>query len=247
MTDLTMEPPRAVPRAPAWVGQVSMPRLGENWAAYVGVVAGLAVSVWANVEHALLSSERRGAVVLSAFIPLSLFLALEVLMRGKRWKNAKGALWFARAATVVVALVAAFISYHHLRGLALLYGESVVSASLLPLAVDALMAVCAASLMAATADRRPGRKKQTSVAVTVTNANGSAEALASRPVTARRQRATVGGGVSSKELGRLRRQRAVELRAEGAEAATAKRQLMDEGASEASARRIVDEVWGVAA
>lgn len=116
--------------------------------AYAGVLVGLAVSVTANVVHS--AGQPAGgspfALTLAAFWPLALFLALEVLSRtswGTGW-----ALVVARAGVGLVAVVAAVVSYLHLHGLLVHYGEGMVPALSGPLAIDGLMAVSAAALLA---------------------------------------------------------------------------------------------------
>ena len=118
---------------------------GEVWA-YIGVCVGLAVSVAANVVHAADDPKATGfALILAAFWPLCLFLAIEVLAR-TTWADG----WqvkLARAAVVLVAAVAAVVSYLHLHGLLIKVGEDALPALLGPLAIDGLMAVCAAALL----------------------------------------------------------------------------------------------------
>lgn len=205
---------------------------GPNWAAYAGVGAGLVVSVWANIEHAVREAPGQGgAVILAGFVPLSLFLSLEVLMRQRKWKDAKALLWMARAGTAVVASAAAAISYQHLYGLAMDYAESRLTALIIPLAIDALMAVCAASLLASTADRRPvaRRKRQ----------EPQGEPVAPRAVTARAPRATVGDDVVS--LLEERRARGLSRPEATAEVARVT------GRSVRTVQRHAASVWGVAA
>ena len=114
--------------------------------AYVGVAVGLSASVAANVVHAAKKPEATPfALVLAAFWPLCLFLALEVLAR-KEWSG-KWTVWAARAAVIVVAAVAAVVSYLHLHHLLVEYNEDAASALIGPLAIDGLMAVCALALL----------------------------------------------------------------------------------------------------
>ena len=123
---------------------------GGVWA-YIGVCVGLAVSVAANVVHAADDPKATGfALILAAFWPLCLFLAIEVLAR-TTWADG----WqvkLARAAVVLVAAVAAVVSYLHLHGLLIKVGEDALPALLGPLAIDGLMAVCAAALLNKPAD-----------------------------------------------------------------------------------------------
>lgn len=116
--------------------------------AYVGVVVGLGVSVAANVAHAAAEGGTPWAMSMSGFWPLALFLALEILTR-TRWAGGRGLL-VARLGVAVVALVAAALSYDHLRGLLLTFGEAPWAATLGPLGVDGLMAAAAAALLSDT-------------------------------------------------------------------------------------------------
>ena len=115
--------------------------------AYAGVIVGLGVSIWANVAHAMTAPHPEpGALGMAGFWPLALFLALEVLSR-TRWAGGR-ALLVARGGVALVAAVAAVVSWLHLHGLLTHYGESAVSALAGPLAIDGLMAVSAAALLA---------------------------------------------------------------------------------------------------
>jgi hypothetical protein len=133
---------------------------GRGWA-YVGAVLGGSVSIAANVAHSYVPptgapadwAPQGGAVVGAIFWPVALFVAVEILARvawptGRRWT----ALRF--AGLLPVALVAAFVSYKHLAGLLVFYGEDNLTAMLGPLAVDGLMVMATGALLA-TATRRP--------------------------------------------------------------------------------------------
>ena len=130
------------------------------WLAFVG---GVVVSIAANVLHsfypaaAQLDAWRQhggtghwqpepGAVVGAGFWPLALLLAVEVLSR-VRWRP--GGWWnLARfGGTGLVAVVAAVLSYRHMAGLLLAFGEDSFSAHLGPLAVDGLMVVAGFALL----------------------------------------------------------------------------------------------------
>ncbi len=119
---------------------------GGRVLAYAGASVGLAVSVWANVVHATTQpGASQGALFLAAFWPVCLFLALEILVRFE-WADG-WAVRVARAAVGVVAGVAAVVSYLHLHGLLVTYGEGRFPALIGPLAIDGLMAVSAAALL----------------------------------------------------------------------------------------------------
>ncbi|MCL9762741.1 DUF2637 domain-containing protein [Frankia sp. AiPa1] len=59
-------------------------------------------------------------------------------------------------AVATVAIVAAFVSYRHMRGVAMQHGEDPMSAAVLPFSVDGLIV---AASMAMLADRRAGRSR----------------------------------------------------------------------------------------
>lgn len=119
--------------------------------AYAGTALGLLASLAANVEHVISApgDAPAAALVGAAFWPLALLLSSEVLAR-KRWAGR----WARRAGIVsvlVVALVAAVISYGHIAALLSTWGESMWAAHLGPLAVDGLMVVSSLALVAADA------------------------------------------------------------------------------------------------
>lgn len=111
------------------------------WAA---LLAGIAASLAANIAHA---HDGTGPRLASAWAPVALLLAVSVAERAPRparW-------WFAAleyAGIAVVALVAALVSYQHQRDLLAGYGETRLSATLLPLSVDGLIVVASMALIA---------------------------------------------------------------------------------------------------
>lgn len=116
----------------------------------VAFAAGITVSIAANMLHAHIGDSPAGPAELigAAFWPIALLLALEVLTRVS-WPA--GFWWwgFARFVGVgLVALVAAFVSYRHMAGLLTDWGEDWWNAHLGPLAVDGLMLIAAAALLA---------------------------------------------------------------------------------------------------
>lgn len=130
-------------------------RDGLGWA-YAGVALGGAVSVAANVAHSFVPPAgapagwrpMNGAVLGAVFWPVALFVAIEILARttwpaGTSWRLVR------LGGLLPVALVAAVVSYRHLSGLIRYYGEDGLTATFGPLAVDGLMAVASAALLAA--------------------------------------------------------------------------------------------------
>jgi hypothetical protein len=136
---------------------------GKRWAYGAAVVGGV-VSVLANIAHSFvpgqpadLSDEtwrtlanatpQPGAVLLAAFWPCALLLAIEVLARVDwpsqvRWTLVR---W---GGVTPVALVAAVVSYRHLSGLLHWYGEDPLTVAIGPAAVDGLMVVSTGALLA---------------------------------------------------------------------------------------------------
>jgi hypothetical protein len=158
----TPEPPQALP-APGV-------RSRGHIVAWVSFVVGGLVSVAANVAHTLYPTAAQladwtasgraaadwtppaGAMVFAAFWPIALILAVEVITRAQ-WR--KGLLFgLARyGGTILVASVAAVMSYRHMAGLLAIWGEDVWGAHLGPLAVDGLMVVSAAALLSMSRNR----------------------------------------------------------------------------------------------
>jgi hypothetical protein len=129
-------------------------RNGVGWA-YVGVMLGGAVSVAANVAHSFVPPigappgwrPMQGAVLSAVFWPVALFVAIEILSRttwpeGIAWRMVR------LGGLLPVAVVAAVVSYRHLSGLIRYYGEDGLTAAFGPLAVDGLMIVASAALLA---------------------------------------------------------------------------------------------------
>ena len=137
---------------------------GRGWG-YVGALLGGAVSVAANVAHSYVPpadaagdwTPATGAVVGAVFWPLALFVAVEILARtawqpGRRWVLVR------YVGLVPVALVAAVVSYRHLAGLLAYYGEDPLTVVIGPLAVDGLMVMATASLIATSGRYRTTRQ-----------------------------------------------------------------------------------------
>ncbi|MFY1688033.1 hypothetical protein [Plantactinospora sp. WMMB782] len=157
---------------------------GRGWA-YIGATLGGTVSIAANVAHSYVPpadapagwTPQTGAVIGSVFWPVALFVATEILARvawptGRRWT----ALRF--LGLLPVALVAAIVSYKHGSGLLRFYGEDVITAHLGPLAVDGLMVMASAALLA-TAQRTKALAEHTVPAESPTPA---AEVATPQPV-----------------------------------------------------------------
>ncbi|MEV5694201.1 DUF2637 domain-containing protein [Micromonospora globbae] len=129
-------------------------RPSRGWA-YLGLVLGGLVSVAANIAHSFIApdgapenwSPEPGAVVSAIVWPLFLFIAIEILARTP-WPSGWGWNLLRWVGLPPVALVAAFVSYRHLSGLLDHYNEETLVVWFGPLAVDGLMLMATAALLA---------------------------------------------------------------------------------------------------
>lgn len=120
---------------------------GRGWARF-GFGVGVTASLSANIAHTYIGgTPPTGAIVAASFWPIALLISIEVISRvhwpeGRRW-------WLLRYAGLTsVAGIAAVLSYKHMAGLLVSYGEDGLSAAVGPLAVDGLMVVCSTALLA---------------------------------------------------------------------------------------------------
>ena len=181
------EPPAAEPpvvqteQVTAVRRPVPHPTAGLGWSRF-GFGLGVVASTAANIAHSFTPSAdvvRRtnelaaatgqtvdwttwtppiGTIIAAAFWPIALVVSVEVISRvmwpdGWRWKLMRF------GGVAIVAAVAAFISYKHLHGLISSYGEDPWSAAVGPLAIDGLMVVCSAALLAIGQNKRSARKE----------------------------------------------------------------------------------------
>ncbi|MEU5156732.1 DUF2637 domain-containing protein [Glycomyces sp. NPDC021274] len=125
-------------------------RRGASFAAWLAFGIGIIISVSANVGHIWFVTQPSdealvSAMVFAAFWPVALAVAVEVLSRvtwpaGFRWPGLIG--------TILVGGVALVVSYRHMNGLLLYFGESDLSAMLGPVGVDGLLIVGGFALLA---------------------------------------------------------------------------------------------------
>jgi hypothetical protein len=113
---------------------------------------GIAVSIAGNIGHAASDGMRPGEWLGAAFWPLALMLSIEILTR-VRWQPEKRWALARFAALVLVSIVAAILSYLHLRSLMLFWGEAPFQATIGPLAVDGLMLMAASALLSISKER----------------------------------------------------------------------------------------------
>ncbi|MDG4834185.1 DUF2637 domain-containing protein [Solwaraspora sp. WMMD1047] len=113
-----------------------------RWAVRATLIIGVAASVAANVLHAqphLISQ------TIAAWPPVALLLTVELISRVPVHHKLLAA---ARLiATTAIATIAAWVSYWHMVGVASRYGETGLSAYLLPISVDGLIVVASISLV----------------------------------------------------------------------------------------------------
>lgn len=122
---------------------------------HVGAFLGGVTTTTANVAGSWVPPKRApsdwsphpGSVISALFWPLALFVASEIMARtqwppGKRWVAVR------YAGLLPVAAVAAYVSYQHLSKLLTYYGESEFTTRAGPLAIDGLMVISTAALVA---------------------------------------------------------------------------------------------------
>ena len=113
-----------------------------RWAVRAALILGVAASVAANVLHA---QPNPISQTISAWPPLALLLTVELTSRIPMHKPLLAAVRV--LATVAIAGIAAWVSYWHMQGVAVRYGETETSAYLLPISVDGLIVVASVSLV----------------------------------------------------------------------------------------------------
>jgi hypothetical protein len=122
---------------------VQLPQLRRiRWAVRAALFLGVAASVAANVLHA---QPNIISQIISAWPPLALLLTVELTSRIPMHKPLLAIVRV--VATVAIAGIAAWVSYWHMQGVAVRYGETEASAFLLPISVDGLIVVASVSLV----------------------------------------------------------------------------------------------------
>ena len=113
-----------------------------RWAVRLTLALGVVVSISANVLHA---EPNPIAEAIAAWPPLALLLTVELISRvpvHRRWLGV-----IRMVATGFIASIAAYVSYLHMAGVALRYGERGAAPYLIPLSVDGLVVVASVCLV----------------------------------------------------------------------------------------------------
>lgn len=113
-----------------------------RWAVRATLFVGVAASVAANVLHA---EPNPISQTIAGWPPLALLLTVELVSRVPVHRRSLAVLRV--LATVVIAGIAAWVSYWHMSGVAARYGETDASPYLLPISVDGLIVVASISLV----------------------------------------------------------------------------------------------------
>jgi Protein of unknown function (DUF2637) len=122
---------------------VPLPQLIRiRWAVRATLFLGVAASIAANVLHA---PNNPISQIISAWPPLALLLTVELVSRIPMHRPMLAVIRV--LSTAVIAGIAAWVSYWHMQGVALRFGETETSAYLLPVSVDGLIVVASVSLV----------------------------------------------------------------------------------------------------
>lgn len=121
---------------------VARPLVRLRWAVRAAFTLGMAASVAANILHA---QPHPVSQVIAAWPSIALMCTVEIMSRVP--STGRGLAATRTAVTAVIAIIAAYVSYFHMVGVATRYGETGVAAYLLPLSVDGLVVVASISLV----------------------------------------------------------------------------------------------------
>lgn len=113
-----------------------------RWGVRLTLTFGVLASVAANVLHA---QQNLISQVISAWPPLALLLTAELVSRVPVHRKLLAVTRV--GATVVIAGIAAWVSYWHMAAVAARYGETDATPYLLPISVDGLIVVASISLV----------------------------------------------------------------------------------------------------
>lgn len=130
--------------------------------AWVTFVIGILVSIAGNIGHAASDGMKPGEWAGAAFWPTALLLSVEILVR-VRWQPEKRWTIARFTGLIVVSVVAAILSYLHLRSLLIFWDYGLFQGSIGPLAVDGLMLIAASALLSISKERPAEHGKTTAV------------------------------------------------------------------------------------
>ena len=120
------------------IGQLTRLR----WAVRLVLAVGVAASVAANILHA---NPNPISQTIAGWPSLAFLLTVELVSRIPVTRRLRAAIRI--AATAVIAGIAGWISYGHMVDVAIRYGETSLSAHLLPFTVDGVIVVASVSLV----------------------------------------------------------------------------------------------------
>lgn len=113
-----------------------------RWAVRLVLLIGVAASVAANILHA---NPNPISQTIAAWPSVAFLLTVELSSRIPTTRRLRAAVRI--SATAAIAGIAGWVSYWHMADVAARFGESTVSAHLLPFTVDGLIVVCSVSLV----------------------------------------------------------------------------------------------------
>lgn len=113
-----------------------------RWAVRMVLALGVAASVAANILHA---NPNPISQTIAGWPSLAFLLTVELVSRIPVTRRLRAAIRI--AATAVIAGIAGWISYGHMVDVAIRYGETSLSAHLLPFTVDGVIVVASVSLV----------------------------------------------------------------------------------------------------
>jgi hypothetical protein len=113
-----------------------------RWAVRATLAVGVAASVSANVLHA---ARNPVSQVIAGWPPVALLLTVELISRVPTHRPVLAVVRM--SATTIIAGIAAYVSYWHMTAVAARFGETGVSAYLLPISVDGLVVVASVCLV----------------------------------------------------------------------------------------------------
>ncbi|MDG4764479.1 DUF2637 domain-containing protein [Solwaraspora sp. WMMD406] len=155
-----------------------------QWAVRATLALGVAASVTANILHA---QPNPISQAIAAWPPMALLITVELVTRVPVHRRTLGVIRVVAASAI--AVIAAWISYHHMVGVVARYGETGTVPYLLPLSVDGLIIVASVSLVELAARRRevdnqpptPATAPTTATAPTADSTPSTGDAMQTRP------------------------------------------------------------------